>query len=708
MVTRLFFGSPIEDELASITSENTLGNEIDYSLALEYADKVKSKTYSAKEVSKYLQKRLEIKNPNVQMKVVKLADVLVKNSGKLFLLEISRKEFIDKLVFILDSNTEKSVELKDEILKCLFGWSIAFKNDPELAYAVEAYERLKRQGRGYKKATEIITPAVIETSEPPEWIDSNTCMRCRTPFTFSNRKHHCRRCGKCYCNDCSNNYIPIPNFGIYEDVRVCNSCYLMAKNVTRNFSSLDISKGDDTKPKQPKVKSVEPTISKEDEDLKKAIELSLKETKIVDKPPVYVSPSSYDEREEIDLKTAIEASLRESTPYSSTVNQSHTQRDQSHPFSNNVDGFGYPQFNDPYIYSDANADKHGYNNNDDSVAPVNENEPDTVDDDQSLTNTEMEDINLFKSLLEQIQSQGRDIRNSQQTQYLYESVGEIRPKIQSAINNVDEKYQKLLRLHERIMTAVKIYDQLLDNHLSGSKPIVYEANPTSVPNNLASNQIVPETSPSQHGIQTNIPNQNQGMNPRQGPDYYYNPVDVNAPQNQNRNYPSYISQSPAQSTYGAFQDPNAPVHNAGQGMYQNQPLKHQVLPNSYDYYQPPPVNNEPIVGHSQDTRFQMASAPAPPNLEHSHSFGNQDYVRNQQYGSNMQNAGVPSESFSPSVPVDYYRSQPQMQNMSNLQSYGQPQHPQQAGFVNVIQPTKSNVQVEEQAKEVPEGDLIEL
>ena len=44
------------------------------------------------------------------------------------------------------------------------------------------------------------TSAMIDTQTAPEWIDSDVCLRCRTAFTFTNRKHHCRLCGKIICS----------------------------------------------------------------------------------------------------------------------------------------------------------------------------------------------------------------------------------------------------------------------------------------------------------------------------------------------------------------------------------------------------------------------------------------------------------------------------------------------------------------------------
>jgi hypothetical protein len=39
------------------------------------------------------------------------------------------------------------------------------------------------------------------------------------------RRHHCRRCGKVFCHECSKNAIPLPVFGYKKPQRVCNTCF---------------------------------------------------------------------------------------------------------------------------------------------------------------------------------------------------------------------------------------------------------------------------------------------------------------------------------------------------------------------------------------------------------------------------------------------------------------------------------------------------
>ena len=64
------------------------------------------------------------------------------------------------------------------------------------------------------------------------WVtDSATtaCMAapsCGVVFTFFNRRHHCRRCGKIYCGACSKGRVVIVDSGSERPHRVCDGCYL--------------------------------------------------------------------------------------------------------------------------------------------------------------------------------------------------------------------------------------------------------------------------------------------------------------------------------------------------------------------------------------------------------------------------------------------------------------------------------------------------
>lgn len=61
----------------------------------------------------------------------------------------------------------------------------------------------------------------------PVWIPDEmveNCMLCQSKFTFLNRRHHCRKCGKCICTSCGKHKIAIEA----DDGKpklVCDKCY---------------------------------------------------------------------------------------------------------------------------------------------------------------------------------------------------------------------------------------------------------------------------------------------------------------------------------------------------------------------------------------------------------------------------------------------------------------------------------------------------
>ncbi|EMS16071.1 Rho guanine nucleotide exchange factor, putative [Entamoeba histolytica HM-3:IMSS] len=71
---------------------------------------------------------------------------------------------------------------------------------------------------GDKSQDEFIRPVFVPDSDSPE------CALCKVKFTFVNRRHHCRKCGKCICGECSKGRIPItPQSTVLE--RVCKVCF---------------------------------------------------------------------------------------------------------------------------------------------------------------------------------------------------------------------------------------------------------------------------------------------------------------------------------------------------------------------------------------------------------------------------------------------------------------------------------------------------
>lgn len=59
----------------------------------------------------------------------------------------------------------------------------------------------------------------------PSWSpDQPECEECQQPFDFLTRRHHCRRCGRCVCGNCSNNFSHLLRMRYLDKVRQCRQC----------------------------------------------------------------------------------------------------------------------------------------------------------------------------------------------------------------------------------------------------------------------------------------------------------------------------------------------------------------------------------------------------------------------------------------------------------------------------------------------------
>lgn len=82
---------------------------------------------------------------------------------------------------------------------------------------------LKTEGRTFPKLEE--ADAMFTSDTAPDWADGEVCDRCRTAFSFTLRKHHCRNCGQVFCGQCSSKTSTLPKYGIEKEVRVCDGCF---------------------------------------------------------------------------------------------------------------------------------------------------------------------------------------------------------------------------------------------------------------------------------------------------------------------------------------------------------------------------------------------------------------------------------------------------------------------------------------------------
>ncbi|KAH9494432.1 hypothetical protein Btru_022137 [Bulinus truncatus] len=102
----------------------------------------------------------------------------------------------------------------------------------------------------------------------PSWVpDDNAshCELCSTKFTQLKRRHHCRMCGAVRCGKCCKEKIPLPQLGIEEAERVCDSCRTVTELVTKSRSTIDAYQVDSAKGMA--------SFAKHDKHIKKFVEL---------------------------------------------------------------------------------------------------------------------------------------------------------------------------------------------------------------------------------------------------------------------------------------------------------------------------------------------------------------------------------------------------------------------------------------------------
>ncbi|QLL31049.1 hypothetical protein HG536_0A08660 [Torulaspora globosa] len=418
------------------TSESIPNGELDLPSAMEISDVVRSRRVSPKDCMRCLKKRImaTTSNPNTQLASWKLADICIKNGGIPFIKEVCSREFMDTMENAILKSHNNS-ELEELVTKLFYELYVAFKNDSQLNYVSRVYEKL--QARGVQFPQSGLDPtnsmAMFDSRTPADWVDSDACMICSRRFTLINRRHHCRSCGGIYCQEHSSRRIDLPDLGIYEPVRVCDNCY---EDYDLKKSSTSGKKKHHSKRKK-KARSDD---YDEEEQLRKAIELSLRESKGSIEPIVpvmqgkaepQVQSKTVEEEEDPDLKAAIEASLKEAEEERrrKETYAAPAQQSQQKPVSALGETPTTPNFD--------------------------------------LTTSEEEDIHLFASLVERMKTQSAtEILEDNQLAKLYQKVLGTRPKLNNALNDSVRKYNALIDMNTKISDIMTIYDTLLERQLN--------------------------------------------------------------------------------------------------------------------------------------------------------------------------------------------------------------------------------------------------
>ncbi|TFK71731.1 ubiquitin binding protein [Pluteus cervinus] len=452
-ITSWFLGSSQLDEAVDkATSELLPSGSDDIALNLEICDQIRSKSVPAKDAMKALKRRLNHKNPNVQLLTLGLTDTCVKNGGDQFLTEVASREFMDNLVSILKIPA-LNLDVKNTILRLVQNWSVAFEGKPSLGYVGQVYRTLMNEGFKFPpKDMAVANSAMVDTQTAPEWIDSDVCLRCRTAFSFTNRKHHCRNCGQVFDQQCSSKGLPLPHFGITQEVRVCDGCF---NKLTRKTESHKPQR----QPAHVQPARHRPARELDDAELQRAIQLSLEEASsakrgytpsqppssfyyseppIVDQPRVRFA----DEEDDPELRAAIEASLREASAPKPSA-----------PVS--LEG---PRFEaQPSYYQESQRVQ---------TTPVpNATLPQLPNYDMDPLETDT--ILTFSQTIEQVQAQGgRDLSRYPAVTELYDKANGLRPKLALSLDDTNRKEEMLADMHTKLSEAVQLYDKLLTEQLA--------------------------------------------------------------------------------------------------------------------------------------------------------------------------------------------------------------------------------------------------
>ncbi|KAG0069817.1 Vacuolar protein-sorting-associated protein 27 [Linnemannia elongata] len=453
-MTSWFLSSPVDELVDKATSENLPAGTEDLALNLEICDQIRSKQIPPKDATKALKRRINHKNPNVQLLALGLTDVCVKNGGQHFLVEVASRDFIDNLTSILKASGV-NLEVRKKILALIQTWGRLFISKRGLGYVADTYQILKNEGYDFPPVDNV-GAAIMETEAPPDWTDSDVCTRCRVAFTLTNRKHHCRACGHTYCGQCSSKNMALPELGVTQEVRVCDGCWTKRKLGQKNTPSkdpyaldsyTDLGSSIPTSAPAASSSTAAANNSSEDDDIMKAIELSLKEA---NSRPGFSAPSARQttqptqsaaaaqgEEDDADLLAAIEASLRETN-----INeQALASKKQDESTSNYT----------AYTYSTQPETV--------SASPV------LMDD---LTATDKENIELFSALVDKIQTMNGDVSGNREIQALYEQITKLQAKVTASLEEAVQRQQEAMQANGKIDQAVKIYDHLLQERLNST------------------------------------------------------------------------------------------------------------------------------------------------------------------------------------------------------------------------------------------------
>lgn len=586
----------IDAQIERATDESIPFGETDLAASLEITDLIRSKQVQPKDAMRSLKKRLNsTKNPNTQLSTLHLIDTCVKNGGNHFIVEISSREFIDSIVSkIHDDKTNENV--RDLSLDLIQNWAIAFKDNFQFKYVVSTYEHLKSDGYNFPPIGSEISSKFFDSSAPPEWEDSDACMICSSLFSMLNRKHHCRNCGGVFCQTHSSKSLPLPHLGITDPVRVCDTCYDELSSKSKSHKS---KKHRRSKHQKEVSRARAQYDSDDDEDLKKALELSLRESQGYTQVPIPVIPPPRqgsskaptgsnnvpvgDEDDE-DMKAAIAASLKGLEDKKAQLSQ--PPADNS-PYANLL-----PQSSLPYQPSSSS-----YNQN--ASVPTTPVATRT----NFISSKEEADIRQFASKVDYHKFNPSASNDPSELHELYRKAVPLTPKLSTDLNESIDKYDKLVDMNSKIDTVMRLYNKMLDERIeretSYQRQQQYAPPPQQSYQNVGYQQYAPPPPAQQN---------QQPQEPSSPVSSYYRPASQIPDHNSLPQQPyQHRQSSSSQSPIVASQQPHLqqPQYSGGYVNYPSQPQQQQ--PQQQSYQENPPAYSNGSAEYSYAEPQQLAN-----------------------------------------------------------------------------------------------------
>ncbi|CAG0918499.1 unnamed protein product [Notodromas monacha] len=483
----MFRSTGMFDKLLDKATSHLNLEEPDLVVTLQLCDNIRQKDVQASYALSALKKKLYDKNPNVQLFALQVLESWVKNCGVLVHDELlGSKDMMEELHDIVKQTPNEKVRKK--ILELIQVWAHAFRGQSKYQPVQDIMNIMKAEGYSFPQLKE--SDAMFMADTAPNWIDGEACMQCRSTFSMFTRKHHCRACGKIFCDPCSQHSLPLPHLGIEKFVRVCDYCFEKHRK-SLGAAATGTKEGTDDLPPEylnsplskenqvPKKKTEEEL--REEEELQLAIALSQSECESkAQEDPVELDPelARYLDRSFWETKQQ-KAEAREEKKEKVKKSSSGLYPENSRKYE--ADTSIAPQASAPPMASSApavNANEMSFTNNkymsnENSIAletPVPQRAVHPVEEDAELNdfvNNLRSQLEIFTNRMESNKSRGRSIAVDSSVQTLFMNIASLNSTLIRKTNTLEEErvlYEGMQDRLAQLKDARAALDALREEH----------------------------------------------------------------------------------------------------------------------------------------------------------------------------------------------------------------------------------------------------